>query len=113
MAAVSEPQCGSVIAMLAHFGFPSRYRARNRSFCSDRKSTRLNSSHSQISYAVFCLKKKRKLAGKVMAHLTVVIGKYSGTLRKLFLRPGMQTLSKFAQDCIFSELYVTQYDHHV
>src|SRR6478736_3777141 len=27
---------------------------------SDRKSTRLNSSHSQISYAVFCLKKKRR-----------------------------------------------------
>src|SRR2546430_11192404 len=28
----------------------------------DRKSTRLNSSHSQISYAVFCLKKKKKHA---------------------------------------------------
>src|SRR5688572_31729576 len=28
----------------------------------DRKSTRLNSSHSQISYAVFCLKKKRTRA---------------------------------------------------
>src|SRR2546430_17378520 len=27
--------------------------------CGDRKSTRLNSSHSQISYAVFCLKKKK------------------------------------------------------
>src|SRR2546430_8060681 len=27
----------------------------------DRKSTRLNSSHSQISYAVFCLKKKKHL----------------------------------------------------
>src|SRR2546428_10322401 len=27
----------------------------------DRKSTRLNSSHDQISYAVFCLKKKKKL----------------------------------------------------
>src|SRR5688572_32206206 len=27
---------------------------------SDRKSTRLNSSHSQISYAVFCLKKKKE-----------------------------------------------------
>src|SRR2546430_9533656 len=26
----------------------------------DRKSTRLNSSHSQISYAVFCLKKKKE-----------------------------------------------------
>src|SRR2546430_10011347 len=32
---------------------PSRHAA-------DRKSTRLNSSHSQISYAVFCLKKKKK-----------------------------------------------------
>src|SRR2546427_3161739 len=31
----------------------------------DRKSTRLNSSHSQISYAVFCLKKKRALLGPV------------------------------------------------
>src|SRR5688572_32495062 len=29
-------------------------------FIKDRKSTRLNSSHSQISYAVFCLKKKKK-----------------------------------------------------
>src|SRR2546430_12119321 len=29
----------------------------------DRKSTRLNSSHSQISYAVFCLKKKKKQPG--------------------------------------------------
>src|SRR2546421_6396856 len=28
--------------------------------CGDRKSTRLNSSHDQISYAVFCLKKKKK-----------------------------------------------------
>src|SRR5205085_3519666 len=35
--------------------------ARRRStLFSDRKSTRLNSSHSQISYAVFCLKKKKK-----------------------------------------------------
>src|SRR5688572_31791528 len=30
----------------------------------DRKSTRLNSSHSQISYAVFCLKKKKKKRNK-------------------------------------------------
>src|SRR6266571_633970 len=29
--------------------------------CEDRKSTRLNSSHMSISYAVFCLKKKKKL----------------------------------------------------
>src|SRR5688572_31807362 len=31
----------------------------------DRKSTRLNSSHSQISYAVFCLKKKKKITKKI------------------------------------------------
>src|SRR5688572_30975473 len=31
-----------------------------RAHAGDRKSTRLNSSHSQISYAVFCLKKKKK-----------------------------------------------------
>src|SRR2546430_4461689 len=37
----------------------------------DRKSTRLNSSHSQISYAVFCLKKKTKNpAPLAMAHIT-------------------------------------------
>src|SRR2546427_5567772 len=35
-------------------------RLRLRDFVRDRKSTRLNSSHSQISYAVFCLKKKKK-----------------------------------------------------
>src|SRR2546427_9023323 len=35
---------------------------------SDRKSTRLNSSHSQISYAVFCLKKKKKKEKKQATH---------------------------------------------
>src|SRR5206468_12698997 len=37
-----------------------RHRARDRIDGPDRKSTRLNSSHDQISYAVFCLKKKKK-----------------------------------------------------
>src|SRR2546430_3478881 len=35
----------------------------------DRKSTRLNSSHSQISYAVFCLKKKNKNQTPFLARL--------------------------------------------
>src|SRR5438270_6316734 len=35
---------------------------------SDRKSTRLNSSHSQISYAVFCLKKKKKSTTLTVTH---------------------------------------------
>src|SRR5438270_10053597 len=41
--------CGTVLAVTHHLSLKP-----------DRKSTRLNSSHSQISYAVFCLKKKKK-----------------------------------------------------
>src|SRR2546430_11374501 len=37
----------------------------------DRKSTRLNSSHSQISYAVFCLKKKKKVKSRCTVQYTV------------------------------------------
>src|SRR5688572_32066748 len=44
----------------------------------DRKSTRLNSSHSQISYAVFCLKKKKK---KKQIQKTLKIRKYINICR--------------------------------
>src|SRR2546421_9736136 len=37
-------------------------------WATDRKSTRLNSSHDQISYAVFCLKKKKKLTRAIARH---------------------------------------------
>src|SRR3989475_4738261 len=37
----------------------------------DRKSTRLNSSHSQISYAVFCLKKKKKKQNTIVSYVYV------------------------------------------
>src|SRR5258707_11494295 len=37
----------------------------------DRKSTRLNSSHANISYAVFCLKKKKKNFRMPVAHLCI------------------------------------------
>src|SRR2546430_12400835 len=48
----------------------------------DRKSTRLNSSHSQISYAVFCLKKKKKTTTKHLptsdiAFLLLALQQYS------------------------------------
>src|SRR2546427_1335792 len=50
-------------------------RATGREGCaSDRKSTRLNSSHSQISYAVFCLKKKKN---NIVTHTHAL--KYKGT----------------------------------
>src|SRR2546427_4687533 len=39
------------------------------SIAADRKSTRLNSSHSQISYAVFCLKKKKNCNRPVRSNI--------------------------------------------
>src|SRR2546430_13481266 len=51
-------------------GAVRRARARVPLRCpSDRKSTRLNSSHSQISYAVFCLKKKKTTTQGPHSHL--------------------------------------------
>src|SRR5206468_12913378 len=47
---------GSWICASRRLVVPLRLATANRS---DRKSTRLNSSHDQISYAVFCLKKKK------------------------------------------------------
>src|SRR4051812_49724127 len=41
-----------------------------RRWTSDRKSTRLNSSHMSISYAVFCLKKKKKKKNKIMTYIS-------------------------------------------
>src|SRR2546430_5101780 len=43
----------------------------------DRKSTRLNSSHSQISYAVFCLKKKNITTVHLLFKFTVYSGAWS------------------------------------
>src|SRR2546421_2160878 len=42
------------------FKYNAGYKAEEWANWIDRKSTRLNSSHDQISYAVFCLKKKKK-----------------------------------------------------
>src|SRR2546427_7680372 len=48
----------------------------------DRKSTRLNSSHSQISYAVFCLKKKKRAeAGDRDAPITTILVSVQTPLR--------------------------------
>src|SRR3712207_8242076 len=43
----------------------------------DRKSTRLNSSHANISYAVFCLKKKRKIESEKADMLVVEMGRHA------------------------------------
>src|SRR2546430_8358363 len=55
------PATGAVAALIsAATGIQPYYIGKPNPLMIDRKSTRLNSSHSQISYAVFCLKKKKK-----------------------------------------------------
>src|SRR2546427_5639328 len=51
-----------VCVLLLGVGVGAAYLPARRAMLIDRKSTRLNSSHSQISYAVFCLKKKTQTA---------------------------------------------------
>src|SRR5437764_10957825 len=50
-----------LLVLIAPFLTSYLLRVRNGAMSTDRKSTRLNSSHRCISYAVFCLKKKKKL----------------------------------------------------
>src|SRR5256885_13246590 len=52
---------------------PVSYPAQTPKFLRDRKSTRLNSSHLVISYAVFCLKKKNRF-GAAVAHREPLTG---------------------------------------
>src|SRR5438067_10183368 len=71
----NDPATTEIYTLSLHDALPiSRHRPckksdRNRQYdpdgprISDRKSTRLNSSHVSISYAVFCLKKKKKPTG--------------------------------------------------
>src|SRR2546430_8539846 len=54
------PADSQMVRSGARNGKPSGDLAEQAAVVADRKSTRLNSSHSQISYAVFCLKKKQK-----------------------------------------------------
>src|SRR5436190_17957171 len=52
---------------------PARVARVERRDVGDRKSTRLNSSHTVISYAVFCLKKKKKVRLHILTTTHVVV----------------------------------------
>src|SRR2546430_12994392 len=47
----------------------------------NRKSTRLNSSHSQISYAVFCLKKKKKHLARILSSESLTLTRHRESSR--------------------------------
>src|SRR5207248_11537900 len=64
-AALAAQELGSaqegVLALVIREAVTNILRHSQATECEDRKSTRLNSSHRTISYAVFCLKKKKKI----------------------------------------------------
>src|SRR2546430_11227305 len=67
--ATSQPQAFGDLLQRMGFVPLARHRSREVLLYRDRKSTRLNSSHSQISYAVFCLKKKKKTKSQSCLHM--------------------------------------------
>src|SRR5256886_10694280 len=67
-AAIEQLRLPADFVVLQEIGAVGRDTGRGR----DRKSTRLNSSHSQISYAVFCLKKKKITRALVPSRLLIL-----------------------------------------
>src|SRR2546429_6333109 len=72
----TDARLSNVVARLSSSGsnFSQIAKARLKR---DRKSTRLNSSHGYISYAVFCLKKKKELTDMTRLHVFIVILTYA------------------------------------
>src|SRR2546430_5817039 len=73
MIAAQSPKLSLTQAQASHFASLAMKCIQKEYPNKDRKSTRLNSSHSQISYAVFCLKKKKKENKICDAHITIYI----------------------------------------
>src|SRR5438034_6283195 len=68
---VADDENGLAVAQLGEAGLAVLVvlADEERAFLIDRKSTRLNSSHTVISYAVFCLKKKNRISLSESGHL--------------------------------------------
>src|SRR5256886_9029210 len=73
----------------------------------DRKSTRLNSSHSQISYAVFCLKKKNRQLTQPSLLISSVVKLYMSPTSP-FCTLCMHLLNRrYSHQCLHSYLTIT------
>src|SRR2546421_8547389 len=88
----------TIVPTMSGPGFVSRNLAIRRS--ADRKSTRLNSSHDQISYAVFCLKKKK----------IVNIQAYDPNICS-FIRSRIRQYRQWFEVCLLLK-YLTSVIHH-
>src|SRR3712207_7957342 len=66
--ATAHPELSIGVVTFSSPQMEAVFGAMERRSVEDRKSTRLNSSHANISYAVFCLKKKTKPKLKVMSN---------------------------------------------
>src|SRR5436190_17929180 len=91
-AAAQPPLAAAIRALVHQYGPGLGYLATVRSdggprVHPDRKSTRLNSSHTVISYAVFCLKKKRPNHASLRSPLPALLPPYSLVLRRTLVRP--------------------------
>src|SRR2546426_4905707 len=67
----SPPPASPAFEVAAHSGGDAK-----RSYVRDRKSTRLNSSHLVISYAVFCLKKKKKKICNIICNVYYIADRH-------------------------------------
>src|SRR5256885_12212061 len=78
--------CALPICDVGHLVVPRRDRPRGRAMprLRDRKSTRLNSSHLVISYAVFCLKKKKTTPTTI--HPSTMTSTYTNSLNVCLTR---------------------------
>src|SRR2546430_12539200 len=79
----NQPPAFGATAGQGEWGLFQKFLQDPKNVTGDRKSTRLNSSHSQISYAVFCLKKKtrpnlHKRAGDLPLHRDRHLGRVVG-----------------------------------
>src|SRR6516165_10334126 len=84
-----------------------RTRPRPRGCSRDRKSTRLNSSHSQTSYAVFCLKKKKEQGSRLNALVSnAAVSPKSGGGRRLGdIETGLQEWQHVFQVNFFAPIF--------
>src|SRR2546430_6864625 len=99
------PAGGALAAHVPRGSHVARRRLSRPALLRDRKSTRLNSSHSQISYAVFCLKKKKNIS----ALLAIIF--ISFFLLKFFLQ--LSSLMLFSTAMFYCSMCINTFRYFV